>query len=109
MTRYIDADKLVEQLTNSPMFKDMGREEKYLLCTVLDIIEEQPTVDVVETDEIAKMLFELGTCPCNENGVDEWLPLYCDHKYTCDCSYMECWRQFVKHYKEREGDKDGKM
>lgn len=98
--RPIDADALTADLIQSYS----PNADVYLV--VRKILGDAPTVDVVETDEIAKMLFEqLGTCPCRVNGNDEWLPLYCDHNCTCDCSYMECWRQFVKHYKEREGDK----
>lgn len=104
MARHIDADAITPDVVQSYT----ANADVYLV--IRKILDDAPTADVVETDEIAKMLFEqLDFCPCDVNGNDEWLPLYCDHNNTCDCDYMECWRQFVKYYKEREGDKDGKM
>ena len=39
------------------------------------------------------------TCACNFNGIDEWLPLYCDYADTC-CPHptgVACWEQYLKH------------
>lgn len=71
---------------------------------VLDMIENQPTADVVEVDKVAEMFAEQfgDKCPCNFNDNDEWLTLYCDYTNTCDCPCKDGWKQFIKHYDKRK-------
>ena len=51
--------------------------------------------------EVACLLAELfdDNCACNFNGIDEWLPFYCDFADNC-CPHpvgVACWEQFLKH------------
>ena len=43
------------------------------------------------------------TCACNHNGIDEWLPKYCDfaNKECPDVVGVACWEQFLK-YRDKE-------
>ena len=50
-------------------------------------------------DEIAEMVSEICDNPCNFSNTDEWLPYVCDYKDNCDCSNIECWKQYFKHSK----------
>lgn len=45
MSRYIDADKLIERLMHSPLFLVAPKNSK---DGIIDLIVRQPTVDVVE-------------------------------------------------------------
>ena len=72
-------------------------------------LRDVPAADVVEVDDVARMLtwFFDDHCPCNYNGIDEWLPYTCEILDECPDpkDKMACWKQFVKHYKRRrDGD-----
>lgn len=77
---------------------------------VIDILSDMPTVDAVEVDVVAQMLFDAfgDACPCNYNGNDEWLPFVCDgNECVKHNDPLYCWKQYIKHYGERKGDGDG--
>lgn len=48
MNRYIDTDKLKARLNASPAFQNMGQDGFFLKEVVLNILDGQPTADVVE-------------------------------------------------------------
>lgn len=106
MARYIDAEKLyskVKEETN-PYGKPTLDYESGV--KVLDMINNQPTADVVEIEKVAEILADItGIAPCEKVG-NEWLFDCCEHiGYCCQASDSECWVQYFKHYKERsEGD-----
>lgn len=59
--------------------------------------------DFVEVETVAKMFAEqFGDCPCNFNGIDEWLPYVCEHNNVCKCSVEAGWEQFIRHYGKRK-------
>lgn len=64
-----------------------------------------PAADVVEVDDVAKMLTWLFAdyCPCNYNDIDEWLPPVCELSNECPSPKDElgCWKQFIKHHKAK--------
>ena len=61
--------------------------------------------DFVEVKKVANMFAEqFGDCPCNFNGIDEWLPYVCEHNNVCECSIEAGWEQFIRHYGERVND-----
>ena len=56
--------------------------------------------------EVACLLAEMfgDNCACNLNGIDEWLPKYCEFAETC-CPNpvgVACWEQFLKHRAKME-------
>lgn len=59
--------------------------------------------------EIAELLYELfGDIACDFNDNDEWLPYVCKHSNTI-CPHIngvDCWLQFLKHYKNKEKIKE---
>lgn len=56
---------------------------------------------IKELDKFISIIAEIFDCPCNFSPI-EWLPYVCDYRDECDCGYKECWKQFLKHYDERE-------
>lgn len=48
MARYIDLDKAMERLNASPVFPNMGMDGYFLLGVVKNLLEKQPTADVVK-------------------------------------------------------------
>lgn len=56
--------------------------------------------------QVACIIAELfgDACACNYNGINEWLPYYCDfaEKECPDVVGVACWEQYLKHLKERE-------
>ena len=81
-------------------------ENEYIYDTnaVLDSIDAQPTVDAVEVDVVAQMLYDAfgDECPCNYNGNDEWLPRLCgSEKCAGHDDPLYCWKQYIRHYGER--------
>ena len=103
MTDYISREAFLEHIRKDPLFDLV---ERYGLSNV---IEWFPAADVVEVNDVAKMLTWLFAdyCPCNYNGIDEWLPYVCELSNECPSPKDElgCWKQFVKHYKRRrDGD-----
>lgn len=63
---------------------------------------DHSSADVIDIDKVAEMMTKIFECPCNSTFAEEWLPVLCDHKYTCDCLYTECWKQYIKHYDKRK-------
>ena len=56
--------------------------------------------------DVACLLAEMfgDDCACNLNGIDEWLPQYCEFAETC-CPNpvgVACWEQFLKHRAKME-------
>jgi hypothetical protein len=47
MSRYIDADKFEARINASPAFQNMGQDGFFLREIVLQILDGQPTADVV--------------------------------------------------------------
>ena len=96
MARYIDADKVLNDLPDDLPYK----------ASVKRVLIQAPTADVVEIDKVAEMFAEQfgDECPCNFNGIDEWLPYVCDYTKTndCPCEGKEGWMQFIKHYGKRK-------
>lgn len=74
-------------------------------CRLGDYISKLPAADVVEVDDVAKMLTWLFAdhCPCNYNDIDEWLPCVCELSNECPQPKDEfgCWKQFIKHHKAK--------
>ena len=102
MARYIDADKLIDKLEelqfNAPVMTPVMK-----IYNVIELVEDQPTADAVEVETVAKMFAEqFGDCPCNFNGIDEWLPYVCEHNNVCKCSVEAGWEQFIRHYGQRK-------
>ena len=57
--------------------------------------------------EVACIIAEIvgDECACNVNGIDEWLPNYCDFRETC-CPNpvgVACWEQYLKYKDVYEG------
>ena len=56
--------------------------------------------------EVACLLAEMfgDDCACNLNGIDEWLPQYCEFAETCcpNPGGVACWEQFLKHRAKME-------
>lgn len=57
--------------------------------------------------EVACLLTEMfgDDCACNLNGIDEWLPQYCEFAETCcpNPGGVACWEQFLKHRAKMDG------
>ena len=65
------------------------------------------------THEAAEIIADLfgGTCACNFNDIDEWLPLKCELIGSCPnpCG-VACWEQYLKYRNckdEMEAKEDG--
>ena len=114
MARLIDADALLkdnESYLCKPC-KEKGHDYHGVACRACWVddmriaIEDAPTVDAVEVDVVAQMLFDAfgDSCPCNYNGNDEWLPFVCDDGNACvkHDDPLYCWKQYIKHYGERK-------
>lgn len=52
MARYIDLDKAIERLKASPAFSNMGTDGYFLLDIVENLLNKQPTADVVLREEL---------------------------------------------------------
>lgn len=48
MSKCIDAEKLIQRIQASPLFRNFGEDGEFLRKFVIDLIEQQPTVDVSE-------------------------------------------------------------
>ena len=114
--RLIDGDALLKEIpvTHVDIFENCRN------CSLLDefqvraIINTQPTIDAVPvvhgqktytSQEVAEILNDLfgDGCPCNYNGIDEWLPYVCDicQSGSCCTPYADCWEQYLKHRDKR--------
>ena len=67
-----------------------------------------PTIDAVPVEFAAQMMADAfgDYCPCNYNGIDEWLPMLCGEDSKCGDHQdkLYCWKQYIKHYGERRSD-----
>jgi hypothetical protein len=72
MTRYIDADLLLEEVeNNTPLnFSDSERElaEQFDFKVFKHIIEYQPTADVVPKSEVENLIYKLECLLCHSTG-----------------------------------------
>ena len=57
--------------------------------------------NIIIIDEAAELANKIYECPCNSSYTEEYLPYVCDYKDACNCSNVECWIQYFKHYRER--------
>ena len=73
-------------------------------------IQSIPAVDAVEVDTVCEMMEFLfdDSCPCNYNGIDEWLPYVCEDQEECPNPAIKygCWKQFITHFGKRREDGD---
>ena len=79
------------------------------LCVIKPVVDKMPTVKAYTAHEVAEILAEFcgDYCSCNYNGIDEWLPEYCELLDACpDTVGVACWEQFLKFrsYGERKDD-----
>lgn len=86
MSRYIDAEKLVERIKASPAFPNMGEDGYFLRGCVCDLIEMQPTADVapvrhgriVQTIENGHMKRVFSCCGTDFTKLTMWMaPDFC--------------------------------
>ena len=111
MARLIDADALLRNTVYNTL------NAPYI--TKRDV-EEAPTVGGwISVKEAANIIAELfgDDCACNFNGIDGWLPQYCEHAAT-DCTHTAgttCWEQYIKYLNKKpdigmkEGERNGKL
>ena len=66
-----------------------------------DFLDKEYVITIDEASELTNKIYE---CPCNSSYAEEYLPYVCDHKDTCNCSNVECWVQYFKHFRYREGE-----
>lgn len=59
MARYIDAEKLVERLKVSPVFKDFKTDGYFIRDMVIDLVECQQIADVAPIAEVERLTIEL--------------------------------------------------
>ena len=73
----------------------------------------------ISVKDAANIIAELfgDDCACNFNGIDGWLPQYCEHAAT-DCPHTAgttCWEQYIKYLNKKpdigmkEGERNGKL
>ena len=93
---------------------DCSNLHKGIVDALQENIKDIPAADVVDVDDVAKMLTWLFAdhCPCNYNDIDEWLPYVCELSNECPSpkDKLGCWKQFIKHHKAKMdgGVNDGK-
>lgn len=56
--------------------------------------------DIIGIQTAAELASRLYDNPCNSCYAEEYLPYVCDYKDNCNCSNVECWKQYFKHFKE---------
>lgn len=82
------------------------------LISAMNVVYEIQSEDVqpvvhgqrYNNHEVACIITEIvgDACACNVNGIDEWLPEYCEFRETC-CPApvgVACWEQYLT-YKDR--------
>ena len=53
-------------------------------------------------DQVAELLYEAigDECPCNYNGIDEWLPMVCQYCKSGGCpdppDKLDCWKEYIR-------------
>lgn len=97
MSRYIDADKL-ESLCDIMAEKCDGVGEG-IWNQFRTVVEWTPTAEVMTYTEIAEMLNDLfgDPCPCDYNGIDEWLPFECKFEECPQPGETRCWEEYLRH------------
>lgn len=105
--RLIDADALKKWLeTNKANVNPLDYNTKATYAECITMVEISETIEAIPIDTVAEMLAELfgEECCCNYNGIDEWLPMLCEHSETCPEAIGKngCWKQFIKHWEERK-------
>lgn len=89
----------------SKYYPDAGPTTEQILHNINRDVKSIPNADVVEVDDVAKILTWLFAdyCPCNYNSIDEWLPYVCELSNECPSPKDElvCWKQFIKHHKAK--------
>lgn len=98
--RLIDADALMQRIEDSARHAGFHQED---YCKIRRFVTKTPTIEAIPIDSVAEMLAELfgEECCCNYNGIDEWLPMLCEHSETCPEAIGKngCWKQFIKHWR----------
>ena len=73
----------------------------WAINTLRDLPSAQPEHGRWNNHEVACLIADLfgDPCACNFNGIDEWLPTYCDFSSTCcpNPDGVACWEQYLKH------------
>ena len=102
MAEYIEREKAIKETINL-IVEILDVHNSVPLTKIACKMREFPTADVVEVVKAAEILNDAfgNDYPCNFNNIDEWLPYVCEYANTCDCSYVKCWEQLIKHYGER--------
>lgn len=103
-------DKMRQQMEENVCHCNV-KENAELIAKILDDdvdgkVFELPKRGEWNNHEVACLLAEMfgDDCACNLNGIDEWLPQYCEFAETC-CPYpvgVACWEQFLKHRAKME-------
>ena len=100
--RYIDADALQQRIHSSPLFSNFGEDGWFIKDFVLDLIDRQPTADVVEVrhgewikrepnPEAMRTFHDMGLGKGMGNNSIYWTCSLCDnwgtphHKYCSSC------------------------
>lgn len=96
--RMKDADALLEYLMINMGWQDEdGREvddsdEKRAI--IKDLIDGVPTIDAVPVEEIARLLADTFSSPCNFSPLDEEMCDVCGE--NCDMDDEKCWARWIK-------------
>lgn len=72
------------------------------------MLEDERKKWLWKTHEVACIIADLmgDACACNHNGIDEWLPKFCDFANTDACPHpvgVACWEQYLKWKGEVDG------
>ena len=89
MKEYIEREALIQRLNASPIFTNFGEDGFFIRNAVLDIIEKQPTADVVEVVRCKDCIYYNSNCCFNRQWDFESsteVPLV---RETDFCSYGE--------------------
>ena len=79
---------------------------RHSILSAEEIIETVPSAEPQWNNHtVACLLADMfgDTCACNYNGIDEWLPFYCDFSDNV-CPHtvgVACWEQFLTHKDKR--------
>lgn len=110
MSDLISRQSAIDEVINLWADKPFGNPA---LVEIKDCIEALPPAQPVKhgrwnNHEVACLIADLfgDPCACNFNGIDEWLPTYCDFSSTC-CPHPDgvaCWEQYLKHLDKRHDE-----
>ena len=102
MKEYIECKAVIQAIENDSLEQVYYTKEDAIWC-----VRSIPAAEVYDLDDVAQILYDTfgDRCACNYNGNDEWLWEYCELVEECPhpADKLGCWRQYVKHYKRREG------